>query len=173
MKKSKLIPALFAALLVISALSGCGKGNDEATNTYGVGIGYPGYTGGGAVATQFTVGGALQVSNATGWIYGSLAAGGGAVGGTPYMRTNQSGDQVILQLAGTPQQGGVGYSSMNGSATVYLSQSTVSYVQYYCGGSPTGIAFPSGAALVGGAPNGTISGQVLLLGASGQACIYL
>jgi hypothetical protein len=170
MKKSKrTVPALFAVLLMISALTGCGKKNDAGVGGVGVGV-YPGYTAGGTVAASFQVGGSLQLSNATGWVYGSLNAGaGGGIGGVPYSRTNSSGDQVVLYLSAAPTTGGVGYSTANGMATVYLSQSTMSYVNLYCGGNPRGISFPSGAALSGS----SISGQVLLVAGNGQGCLYL
>lgn len=164
MKKSKLIPALFAALLVVSALSGCGKKNDDQANLgYGVGI-YPGYTGGGVVAQSFAVGGQLQISGATGWAYGMLqAGGGGAIGGQQYVRTNQSGDQVVLTVAGT--------GTVAAYATVFLSQSSVSFIQYYCGGStPSGIEF-SGTPLTAGSP-GSIASSVTLY-VSGRPCVNL
>lgn len=146
---------LLVVLASASILPGCGKSKNSPS---GVVVGGPG---GGAVvvpggtAGAFSAGGTLTVSNASGWVYGAIDnMSGGVVAGNTYQKTNASGDQILLTLAGTPMVGGVGYSSLAAYATVYLSQTTVSYFSAYCGSAPVRVTF-SGTALIAGTP-GTI-----------------
>ncbi len=170
MKKSKqILPALFAALLIVSALAGCGKKNDDSA-TNGVGIYGAGYVGGAPVAATYHVGGPVQISNATGWVYGTLMNNGaGYSGGVPYTMSNSSGDQVTLYISAPvqPQTNGTGTTQASAGGVIYLSQSTMALVSQYCG-QPAGVLLY--ATTVAGQ---NITNDVWLVGSNGSPCLQL
>lgn len=156
MKKQVKVALLMA--LAATILPACGKSKNAAQTNQG--IGYPGYTGGQTVASAFGASGALQISQATGWVYGNLTSTGGVSlpSGPTYSKTNVAGDQIVLTLAGSG-------ASVTGYAAVYLTQASMSYFQMYCGSGPSMVSF-NGTTLVAGNP-GTMNIGISVVSANG------